>query len=206
MNFSSRFFEDAVNEFAKLPGIGRKTALRFVLHLLKQDKKEVLKFSDTINKLKTDLIYCSKCHNISDKPICDICINPSRDHKLICVVEDIRDVIAIENTGQYKGVYHILNGVISPMDGVGPDDLNTSTLIERVVQENVKEVVMALSTTIEGDTTMFYLYKKLQPHGIMVSVIARGVSVGDELEYADEVTLGRSIKNRISYEKQISST
>ena len=206
MNFSSRFFEDAVNEFAKLPGIGRKTALRFVLHLLKQDKKEVLKFSDTINKLKTDLIYCSKCHNISDKPICDICINPSRDHKLICVVEDIRDVIAIENTGQYKGVYHILNGVISPMDGVGPDDLNTGTLIERVLQENVKEVVMALSTTIEGDTTMFYLYKKLQPLGIMVSVIARGVSVGDELEYADEVTLGRSIKNRISYEKQISST
>ena len=206
MNFSSRFFEDAVNEFAKLPGIGRKTALRFVLHLLKQDEKEVLKFSDTINKLKTDLIFCSKCHNISDKPICDICLNPSRDHKLICVVEDIRDVIAIENTGQYKGVYHILNGVISPMDGVGPDDLNTGTLIERVLQENVKEVVMALSTTIEGDTTMFYLYKKLQPLGIMVSVIARGVSVGDELEYADEVTLGRSIKNRISYEKQISST
>ncbi|MBL7891125.1 MAG: recombination protein RecR [Bacteroidia bacterium] len=205
MNFPSRLIENAVNEFAKLPGVGRKTALRFVLHLLKQNDKDVANFSETFLKLKQELKYCKSCHNISDSELCDICSSHKRDHSLVCVVEDIRDVMAIENTGQYNGVYHILGGIISPMDGIGPSDLNIESLVEKVKNGEIKEVVMALSTTMEGDTTNFYIYKKLKEFNIMISTIARGVSIGDELEFADEVTLGRSIINRTLYEKGLSS-
>lgn len=205
MNFPSRLIENAVNEFTKLPGIGRKTALRFVLHLLKQSDKDVAGFSETFLKLKLELKYCKSCHNISDRELCDICANPKRDHSLVCVVEDIRDVMAIENTAQYSGIYHILGGIISPMDGIGPSDLHIESLVEKVKQGEIKEVIMALSTTMEGDTTNFYIYKKLKECNVTVSTIARGVSVGDELEYADEVTLGRSIINRTPYEKNLSS-
>lgn len=205
MNFPSRLIENAVNEFAKLPGVGRKTALRFVLHLLKQNDKDVANFSETFLKLKRELKYCKSCHNISDSELCDICSSHKRDHSLVCVVEDIRDVMAIENTGQYNGVYHILGGIISPMDGIGPSDLNIESLVEKVKNGEIKEVVMALSTTMEGDTTNFYIYKKLKEFNIMISTIARGVSIGDELEFADEVTLGRSIINRTLYEKGLSS-
>lgn len=195
--------ENAVNEFAKLPGVGRKTALRFVLYLLKQDAREVARFSDTFLKMKNELKYCKCCHNISDSDLCEICANQKRDHSLVCVVEDIRDVMAIENTHQYNGIYHILGGIISPMDGIGPDDLTIQPLIEKVKHGRVKEVIMALSTTMEGDTTNFYLYKKLSEFNVSVSTIARGIAIGDELEYADEVTLGRSIVNRTPYEKQL---
>ncbi|MBI2269735.1 MAG: recombination protein RecR [Bacteroidetes bacterium] len=205
MNFPSRLIENAVNEFAKLPGVGRKTALRFVLHLLKQNDKDVANFSETFMKLKRELKYCKSCHNISDRELCDICSSHKRDHSLVCVVEDIRDVMAIENTGQYNGVYHILGGIISPMDGIGPNDLNIESLVEKVKNGEIKEVVMALSTTMEGDTTNFYIYKKLKDFNIMISTIARGVSIGDELEFADEITLGRSIINRTLYEKGLSS-
>ncbi|MCC6690540.1 MAG: recombination protein RecR [Bacteroidia bacterium] len=203
MDFSSRLIENAVNEFAKLPGVGRKTALRFVLYLLKQDAREVARFSDTFLKMKNELKYCKCCHNISDSDLCEICANQKRDHSLVCVVEDIRDVMAIENTHQYNGIYHILGGIISPMDGIGPDDLTIQPLIEKVKHGRVKEVIMALSTTMEGDTTNFYLYKKLSEFNVSVSTIARGIAIGDELEYADEVTLGRSIVNRTPYEKQL---
>jgi recombination protein RecR len=205
MNFPSRLIENAVNEFTKLPGIGRKTALRFVLHLLKQSDKDVANFSETFLKLKLELKYCKSCHNISDRELCDICNNSKRDHSMVCVVEDIRDVMAIENTNQYSGIYHILGGIISPMDGIGPGDLNIESLVDKVKRGEIKEVIMALSTTMEGDTTNFYIYKKLKEFNVTVSAIARGVSVGDELEYADEVTLGRSIINRTLYEKNLSS-
>jgi len=203
MNFSSKLIENAVNEFSSLPGVGRKTALRFVLHLLKQNNADVVLFSETIVKLKQELQYCTNCHNISDRVICNICNNPKRNHELVCVVEDIRDVMAIENTQQYNGIYHILGGIISPMDGIGPNDLNIETLIEKVQKGVIKEVIMALSTTMEGDTTNFYIYKKLKELNVVVSTIARGVSVGDELEYADEITLGRSIINRTLYENNL---
>ncbi|HEY6159716.1 MAG TPA: recombination mediator RecR [Bacteroidia bacterium] len=203
MNFSSRLIEEAVNEFAGLPGVGKKTALRFVLHLLKKDAKEVEKFGSAFIRLRNDLRYCNSCHNISDKETCDICAAPSRDHALVCVVEDIRDVMAIENTQQYKGIYHVLGGIISPMDGIGPSDLNIETLVDKVNKGEIKEVVMALSTTMEGDTTNFYIYKRLKDSGIAISTIARGISIGDELEYADEITLGRSIANRVPYENSI---
>ena len=199
-NFSSKLIEEAVNEFASLPGIGKKTALRFVLHLMKQDTVKVEKFGDTIARLRKEVRHCKKCENISDHDICEICNSHNRDHSTICVVEDIRDVMAIENTYQYKGVYHVLGGIISPMDGIGPGNLNIDSLIKRVKENQVKEIIMALSTTMEGDTTNYYIYKKLKTYNITITTIARGIAVGDELEYADEITLGRSIINRTPYE------
>lgn len=198
-NFSSKLLQSAVNEFATLPGIGKKTALRLVLHLLKQEESRVYSFSESLLRLKRESKICKVCHNLSDREICEICDNPHRDNGVICVVEDIRDVMAIENTNQFKGKYHILGGKISPMEGIGPSDLNIESLLERLRQENHSEVILALSSTTEGDTTNFYLYKKLQGISVNISTIARGVSFGDELEYADEVTLGRSILNRVPY-------
>ncbi len=199
-NFSSNLLQSAVEEFSRLPGIGKKTALRLVLHLLKQDREEIGRFSKALLQLHEKVVYCSECHNISDSPVCDICSSPRRDRSLICVVEDIRDVIAIENTGQYHGLYHVLGGIISPMDGIGPADLTIGALEERLRKNNrVEELILALSTTMEGDTTNFYLYKKTKSFKLKVSVIARGIAIGDELEYADEITLGRSIIHRTEY-------
>jgi recombination protein RecR len=200
-SFSSSLLQSAVEEFSRLPGIGKKTALRLVLHLLRQDEESVARFSEAMLRLRKEVIYCRDCHNISDQQTCEICRSPRRDRSLICVVEDLRDVIAVENTGQFHGLYHVLGGIISPMDGIGPADLNISSLEERVQAglPGLKEVILALSTTMEGDTTNFYLYKRLQPFDIKVSVIARGIAVGDELEYADEISLGRSILNRSPY-------
>ena len=203
MNFSSRLIEQAVDEFSRLPGIGKKTALRFVLHLLKQTPLEVQNFSQSLVRLKNELKYCKSCHNISDKEICEICSNTSRDHSLVCVTEDIRDVMAIEHTMQYKGVYHILGGIISPMDGIGPNDLNIESLVKKAESGVVKEVIMALSTTMEGDTTNFYIYKRLKNTSVSITTIARGVAFGDNLEYTDEITLGRSILNRTPYENAL---
>ena len=197
--YPSSLLERAVKEFTKLPGIGRKTATRLVLHLLKKSEDEVASFSESIIKLKREAKYCSVCHSISDTDICPICVNPARDHSVICVVENIQDVMAVENTMQFRGVYHVLGGVISPMDGVSPSDLNIETLVTRVATGEVKEIVFALSSTMEGDTTNFYIYRKLQPYNVKLSVIARGISIGDELEYADEVTLGSSIVNRTPF-------
>ncbi len=205
MNFSSKLIEDAVNEFSKLPGVGKRTALRFVLHLLKLKDTEVAQFGNSFIKLRNDLKYCQSCHNISDKGNCDICSNPHRDTSLICVVEDIRDVMAIEHTQQFRGVYHVLGGIISPMDGIGPNDLNLETLVQKVSQGGVKEIIMALSTTMEGDTTNFYIYKRVKEFDVAVSTIARGIAIGDELEFADEVTLARSIINRTPYENSFLS-
>ena len=202
-SFPSKLLETAVNEFARLPGIGRKTALRLVLHLLKQDKEMVFKFSESIRVMREEIVYCKSCHNISDNETCHICANDERKHDLICVVESIRDVMAIENTQQFDGIYHVLGGVISPMDGIGPDDLTISALEDKVKQEAVKEIVLALSTTMEGDTTNFYLYKKLEKYKVKMTTIARGVSIGDELEYTDEVTLGRSLVNRLPFENTL---
>ncbi len=199
-NFPSKLLENAVNEFAKLPGVGRKTALRYVLWLLKQEKEDVFNFSDILSRLHTEIIHCARCHNITDKEICDICANDSRDHGTLCIVENIKDVLTIENTRQYNGLYHVLGGIISPMDGIGPGDLNVSSLEERVKQGMVKELIFALSTTMEGDTTTFYLYRKLSPFSVKITTLAKGVAIGDELEYADEITLGRSIINRIPFE------
>ena len=203
MNFSSKLIQDAVEQFAKLPGIGRKSAMRLALHLLKMDKDEVRNFGEAFIDLRDKINYCQECHNISDMDICELCSNPSRESSTLCVVEDIRDVIAIENTHQFKGKYHLLGGIISPMDGVGPADLNIESLVTKVAQGNIKEIIMALSTTMEGDTTNFYIFKRLKEYEIKMSVIARGISVGDELEYADEVTLGRSIVNRTPYENSL---
>jgi recombination protein RecR len=200
MNFSSKHIEEAINEFAKLPGVGRKTATRYVLHVLKQETKDVEAFVNSIVNLRNELKYCSVCHNISDKEICNICANHNRDKSLLCVVEDIRDVMAIESTHQYKGVFHVLGGIISPLDGIGPSDLNIESLVKRISEGEIQEVIMALSTTMEGDTTNFYIYKRLKDFNITVSTIARGISIGDELEYTDEITLGRSITNRVPYE------
>lgn len=194
--YPSVLLEKAVGEFAKLPGIGRKTAMRLVLHLLRQDTSTVEAFSSAISTLKKEVKYCKVCHNISDTDVCRICSNPSRDVTTVCVVENIRDVMAVENTQQYRGLYHVLGGVISPMDGIGPSDLEIESLVNRVKEGTVKEVILALSSTMEGDTTNFYIYRKLEKMGVKLSVIARGISVGDELEYADEITLGRSIVNR----------
>jgi recombination protein RecR len=194
--YPSALLERAINEFAKLPGIGRKTALRLVLHLLRQDNETVEAFGNAVITLKHDVKYCRVCHNISDTDVCLICSNPSRDASTICVVENIRDVMIIEATQQFKGLYHVLGGVISPMDGIGPGDLQIESLVERVKAGGIGEVILALSTTMEGDTTSFYIYRKLEQTGVKLSVLARGVSVGDELEYTDEVTLGRSIVNR----------
>jgi recombination protein RecR len=203
MNFSSKLIEDAVNEFSKLPGVGKRTALRFVLHLMKQSPADVQQFGNSFIKLRQELRYCAKCHNVSDKPLCEVCLNPHRDHSTVCVVEDIRDVMAIENTQQYRGVYHVLNGIISPMDGIGPSDLTIESLVQKSASGEIKEIIMALSTTMEGDTTNFYIYKRLKEFNITVSTIARGIAIGDELEYADEVTLGRSIINRTPYENSL---
>ena len=197
--YPSSLLERAVKEFTKLPGIGRKTATRLVLHLLKKSEDEVASFSESIIKLKREAKYCSVCHSISDTDICPICINPTRDHSIICVVENIQDVMAVENTMQFRGVYHVLGGIISPMDGVSPGDLHIESLISRVATGEVKEVILALSSTMEGDTTNFYIYRKLSQFDVKLSVIARGISVGDELEYADEVTLGSSIINRTPF-------
>ncbi len=197
--FSSAILENAVNEFSKLPGIGRKTALRLVLHILKQPETDAEIFSDSILKLRKEIVYCKICHNISDTHICRICANPSRDKETVCVVENIKDVMSIENTQQYHGLYHVLGGIISPMDGIGPNNLEIESLIKRVQTDYVKEVILALSTTMEGDTTNFYIYRKLAPLNVKITTIARGVAIGDELEYADEVTLGRSILNRIDF-------
>lgn len=197
--YPSALLERAVKEFTKLPGIGRKTATRLVLHLLRKSEEEVVGFSSAMITLKREAKYCSECHSISDTDICPICANPMRDHSTICVVENIQDVMAVENTMQYRGVYHVLGGVISPMDGVSPGDLQIESLINRVAAGEVNEVILALSSTMEGDTTNFYIYRKLQQYDVKLSVIARGISVGDELGYADEITLGSSIKNRTPF-------
>lgn len=194
--YPSALLEKAVSEFAKLPGVGRKTALRLVLHLLRQDSGSVHALSDSLVQLKDGIKYCQVCHNISDTDTCSICANPKRDASVICVVENIQDVMAVENTQQFHGLYHVLGGVISPMDGIGPSDLEIESLVKRVEDGGIQEVILALSSTMEGDTTNFYIYRKLCASGVKMSVIARGISVGDELQYADEVTLGRSIVNR----------
>lgn len=210
MSLSSQLLENAVDQLATLPGIGRRTAMRLALDLLRREPHEVARFSEAVRALRENVRYCERCCNISDKPVCEICSNPARESSLICVVEDIRDVIAIENTRQFKGLYHVLGGVISPMDGIGPDDLNTRQLMERIQQESVPpsgakvhEVVLALGGTLEGDTTSFYLNRRLSEAGVMVTTIARGISVGAELDQADEITLGRSITDRKPYEQTV---
>jgi recombination protein RecR len=199
-NFSSKLLETAVNELAKLPGIGKKSAVRLALHLLRQNTQEVESLGNALIKMRNEIIFCKNCFNISDTETCEICSNPNRDAGLICVVEDVRDVMAIENTAQFRGLYHVLGGVISPMDGVGPGDLNIAPLLLRIEKQPVREVIMALSPTMEGDTTNFYIYKKLKNIKILVTTIARGISIGDNLEFTDEITLGRSIVNRLPYE------
>lgn len=199
--YPSVLLEKAVSEFSKLPGIGRKTALRLVLHLLRQSNSDVEQFASAIAKVKQEVKYCRVCHNISDEDVCPICADPRRDTSLICVVENIQDVMAVENTQQFRGLYHVLGGIISPMDGIGPDQLEIQSLVQRVEQGGVSEVILALSSTMEGDTTNFYISRKLAPLDVKLSVIARGISVGDELEYTDEVTLGRSIVNRTPFER-----
>ncbi len=203
MEFSSKLLEKAVDEISQLPGIGKRTALRLVLHLLKQPTEQTAGLTAALTKMRTELKFCKNCHNISDSSVCEICANPRRDRTLICVVEDIRDVMAIENTGQFRGVYHVLGGKISPMDGVGPSQLNISTLVDKVHTGEIAEVIFALSPTMEGDTTNFYIYKQFKDIKILTSTIARGISVGDELEFADEVTLGRSILQRIPFENSL---
>ncbi len=204
MNFSSKLLENAVSEFSKLPGVGQKTALRLVLHLLNQEKDEVERFSLAMTRLRNEILFCKTCHNISDQPVCEICASHKRDRSTICIVEDTRDVMAVENTNQFNGVYHVLGGLISPMDGIGPSDLEIDSLLARIVPGDVKEVIFALSATMEGDTTIFYLNKKLKDFNINISTIARGIAFGGELEYVDEITLGRSIATRVPYENSLS--
>jgi recombination protein RecR len=204
VNFSSKLLQDAVDQFASLPGVGRRTAARYVLQLLKRSPQEVENFTRALSQLKNQILHCTKCHNISDTEVCTICSNPRRDNSLICVVEDIRDVMAFENTHQYFGLYHVLGGIISPMDGIGPGDLQIASLMERVKNNEIKEVILALPATMEGDTTNFYLFRKLKDLNIQVSNIVRGISVGSEIEYADEQSLGRSIMHRVPYENSLS--
>jgi recombination protein RecR len=199
--FPSKLLENAVNEFASLPGVGRKTAFRLVMNLLKRDADEVRKFGESIIRLRGEIHYCTICNNISDTEICNICSDERRDKTIICVVENIQDVMAIENTRQFKGIYHVLGGIISPIDGIGPADLKIDTLEEKVKGENIKEIIFALSTTMEGDTTNYYLFKRLNKYNITLSTLARGVAIGDELEYTDEITLGRAINNRNLYQQ-----
>ncbi|MEI6347490.1 MAG: recombination mediator RecR [Bacteroidota bacterium] len=199
-NYSSKRLENAVNELSRLPGIGKRTALRLALQILRFSETEAMNFTSSISALHTDIHYCSNCHNISDTPVCPICSDPRRDHSLICVVQDIRDIIAIENTRQFTGIYHVIGGVISPMEGIGTEDLNFKTLFQKISQGAVKELILALPSTIEGDTTNYYIYKNSLDKNLKVSVIARGVSIGDELEYTDEITLGRSLINRTPFE------
>ena len=206
MEFSSKLLEKAVSEMAQLPGIGKRTALRLVLHLLKQPSDQTRFLSESLLTMRNDIRFCTSCHNISDTELCQICANTARNHQLICIVEDIRDVMAIENTGQYKGIYHVLGGKISPIDGVGPSQLNINSLIEKVNAGQVKELIFALSSTMEGDTTNFYIYKQITSTDLVLSTIARGIAVGDELEYADEVTLGRSILQRVPFESSFKTT
>ena len=204
MNYPSRLIEDAVSEISRLPGIGKKTALRLALHLLKRDEQQTRGLSEALLKMRTQTCYCEKCHNISDEAFCNICKNPKRDSSIICVVVDTRDVLAIEATSQFKGLYHVLGGIISPLEGIGPSDLNIDSLIRRIdnapADERVQEIILALSPTMEGDTTAFYLQKKLKPSEVRVSTIARGIPIGGDLEYADEITLGRSIVSRVAYD------
>jgi recombination protein RecR len=203
MEFSSKLLEKAVNEMAQLPGIGKRTALRLVLHLLKQPAEQTQFLSNALTTMREEIKFCKVCHNISDVDVCEICNNPKRNHKVICVVEDVRDVMAIENTNQFKGIYHVLGGKISPIDGVGPNQLNINSLVQKVELGEIEELIFALSSTMEGDTTNFYIYKQINECNIKTSTIARGIAVGDELEYADEVTLGRSILNRIPFENSL---
>jgi len=203
MEFSSKLLENAVYEMSQLPGIGKRSALRLVLHLLKQPEAQTSRLSEALSELRSQIKFCKNCHNISDVEICEICANPARDISVVCVVEDIRDVMAIENTGQFKGLYHVLGGKISPVEGIGPQHLTIDSLLEKVRTGSIRELIFALSATMEGDTTNFYMYKKLQGEDITTSTLARGVPVGDELEYADEVTLGRSILNRIPFENSL---
>jgi len=206
MDFSSKLLENAVQEISQLPGIGKRTALRLALHLLKQPTDQTLSLSQALIELREGVVFCSKCHNLSDTLLCEICASPKRDHRLVCVVEDIRDVMAIENTGQFNGVYHVLGGIISPMDGIGPKDLTIQSLLDKVKQEEISEIIFALSATMEADTTNFYIFKLLSPLGVQTSTIARGIPVGDDLEFTDEVTLGRSILARIPFESSISKS
>jgi recombination protein RecR len=199
--FPSRLLENAVNEFASLPGIGRKTAFRLVMNLLRRDPEEVKKFGDTLIKLHEEIRYCRICNNISDTEICNICSDKNRDKSVVCVVENIQDVMAVENTRQFKGVYHVLGGIISPVDGIGPADLKIDALEEKVINGGIREIILALSTTLEGDTTNYYLYKKLSSYNLLITTLARGVAIGDELEYTDEITLGRAINNRNPYQQ-----
>lgn len=203
MNFSSKLLEKAVAEMAQLPGIGKNTALRLVLHLLGQPEEHTLGLTKALKKLRTEINFCKNCHNISDLELCEICRNPNRHQEVICVVEDVRDVMAIESTSQYRGVYHVLGGKISPMDGIGPNDLTIPSLVAKVEKQNIKEIIFALSSTMEGDTTNFYIYRQLDERNIKTSTISRGIGVGDELEYADQVTLGQSIVNRIPFENAL---
>lgn len=203
MDFSSKLLEQAVAEMSQLPGVGKRTALRLVLHLLRQPEVQTQQLTEALSRLRKDIKLCKNCHNISDTEICDICANPNRVREIVCVVEDIRDVMAIENTSQYRGLYHVLGGKISPMDGIGPSQLNIRSLIEKVKQGEIDEIIFALSSTLEGDTTNFYIFKQLDGVKVKTSTIARGISVGDELEYADEVTLGRSITHRVPFESSL---
>ena len=203
MEFSSKLLQNAVNEVAQLPGIGRRTALRLVLHLMRQPENQTIQLSKSLTEMRSKINFCNSCHNISDHSICEICSNENRNKATICVVEDIRDVLAIESTATFKGIYHVLGGKISPMDGIGPSDLNIQSLVSKVKSGQVNEVIFALSPTMEGDTTNFYIFKQIQSAEIQISTIARGISVGDELEYADEITLGRSITNRIPFEMSL---
>lgn len=203
MDFSSKLLENAVNEVAQLPGIGKRTALRFVLHLLKQPKEQTSYLTKALDRFRNDIKHCKNCHNISDVDVCEICANKNRNEELICVVEDIRDVMAIESTAQFRGKYHVLGGKISPIEGIGPQNLMIDSLIEKVANGHVKEIIFALSSTMEGDTTNFYIYRQIEKYNIKVSTIARGIAVGDELQYADEVTLGRSIVNRVPFENSL---
>jgi recombination protein RecR len=203
MEFSSKLLENAVYEMSQLPGIGKRTALRLVLHLMRQHSDQTKKLSFALQQMRSEIKHCSSCHNISDVAICEICANPNRNERIICVVEDIRDVMAIESTNQFKGLYHVLGGKISPIDGIGPSELNIDSLVQKVLDGKVDELIFALSSTMEGDTTNFYILRKIEATNVKVSTIARGISVGDELEYADEVTLGRSILHRIPFEQSI---
>lgn len=203
MEFSSKLLERAVNEMAQLPGIGKRTALRLVLHLLKQPADQTQFLAQALTAMREEIKFCKSCHNISDVEVCEICSNPSRNHKIICVVEDVRDVMAIENTNQFKGIYHVLGGKISPIDGIGPSQLTISSLVEKVKTGQTEELIFALSSTMEGDTTNFYIFKQVKDCEVKISAIARGIAVGDELEYADEVTLGRSILHRIPFENSL---
>lgn len=206
MDINSKLIEEAVDQLATLPGVGRKTALRFVLHLLKQDSRDIQRFAQSFTDLRENIRFCQQCFNLADNDLCNICAHPVRQSEVICVVEDIRDIMALESTQQYSGTYHVLGGLISPMDGVGPSDLRIDELVARVESTRPEELIMALNTTMEGDTTCFYLYKRLQKFPLKISTLARGVAIGDDLEYTDEVTLGRSLKNRTPYESTLNAS